>query len=45
MKYAVEIGSGAMLYIPSLMKTGSDIQTLIKRGYTDTQNGDHIDLI
>jgi hypothetical protein len=29
MKYAVEIGSGAMIYIPSFMKIGSDIQKLI----------------
>jgi hypothetical protein len=45
MKCAVKIGSGAMLYVPSLVKIDSDIQTLIRRGYTDTQNGDHISLI
>jgi hypothetical protein len=28
MKYAVEMGSGAMTYIPSLIKIGSDIQKL-----------------
>jgi hypothetical protein len=26
MKYAVEMGSGAMIYIPSFIKNGSDIQ-------------------
>jgi hypothetical protein len=29
MKYAVEIGSGAMIYIPSFIKTGSGIQKLM----------------
>jgi hypothetical protein len=29
MKYAVEMGSGAMIYIPSFMKTGSGTQKLI----------------
>jgi hypothetical protein len=29
MKYAVEIGSGAMMYIPSFTKTGSRIQKWI----------------
>jgi hypothetical protein len=33
MKYAVEMGSGVMIYIPSFIKTGSGIQTLIL-GYT-----------
>jgi hypothetical protein len=28
MKYATEMGSGAMIYIKSLIKTGSDIQNL-----------------
>jgi hypothetical protein len=34
MKYAVEMGSGAMIYvyIPSFIKNGSDIQNFIK-GY------------
>jgi hypothetical protein len=41
MKYAVEMGSGAMIYIPSFIKTGSVIQKL-KGGihghsHTDTQ--------
>jgi hypothetical protein len=29
MKYAVEMGSGAMIYIPSSINTGSCIQKLI----------------
>jgi hypothetical protein len=29
MKYAVEVGSSAMIYIPSFIKTGSGIQKLI----------------
>jgi hypothetical protein len=31
MKYAVEMGSGAMMRIPSFIKTGSGIQKLIRR--------------
>jgi hypothetical protein len=34
MKYAVEMGSGAMIYIPSFIKIGSAIQNLMGR---DTQ--------
>jgi hypothetical protein len=37
MKYAVEMGSGAMIYIPSFKKIGSDIQKLMEREFTDTQ--------
>jgi hypothetical protein len=33
MKYAVEMGSGAMIYIPSFIKTGSGMK-LIMGGYT-----------
>jgi hypothetical protein len=35
MKYAVKMGSGAMIYIPSFIKIGSGIQKSI-RGYTDS---------
>jgi hypothetical protein len=36
MKYAVEMGSGVMIYIPSFMKIGSAIQKLMEGiGYTD----------
>jgi hypothetical protein len=30
MKYTVEMGSGAMIYIPSFIKIGSGIQKLIR---------------
>jgi hypothetical protein len=40
MKYAVEMGSGAMIYTPSFMKTGSGIQKLkgeiYKHRHTDS---------
>jgi hypothetical protein len=36
MKYAVEMGSGAVIYLPSFVKIGSGIQKLIG-GYTDTK--------
>jgi hypothetical protein len=35
MKYAVEMSSGAVIYVPSSIKIGSGIQKLIG-GYTDT---------
>jgi hypothetical protein len=35
MKYAVETGSGAMIYIPSFIKIGSAILELMG-GYTDS---------
>jgi hypothetical protein len=38
MKYAVEMGSGAMIYIPSFIKTGSAIQKLIGEDTRHTQN-------
>jgi hypothetical protein len=37
MKYAVEMGSGAMIYIPSFIKSVTDIQKLIGMEFTDTQ--------
>jgi hypothetical protein len=38
MKYAVQMGSGAMIYIPSFIKIGSGIQKLWGRGrYTERQ--------
>jgi hypothetical protein len=36
MKYAVDVNSSAMIYIPNFIKIGSSIQKLIG-GYTDTQ--------
>jgi hypothetical protein len=46
MKYAVEIGPGATIYIPSFVKIGSGIEKLI-RGDTQThmQHGDRISLL
>jgi hypothetical protein len=32
MTYAVEMGSGVMIYIPSFIKTGSRIQELVAWG-------------
>jgi hypothetical protein len=39
MKYAVKMGSGGMMYIPSFIKTGSGIQKLISgiHSHSDTQ--------
>jgi hypothetical protein len=37
MTYAVEKGSGAMIYIPSFINIGSGIQKLLERGYSDTE--------
>jgi hypothetical protein len=44
-EYAAEMGSGAMIYIPGFIETGSGIQKLI-RGHTQThsQHGDRISL-
>jgi hypothetical protein len=46
MKYAVEMGSGAMIYIPSFIKIGPGFQKLI-RGHTRThrQHGGRISLL
>jgi hypothetical protein len=32
MKYAVEMGSGAMIYVPSFMKIGAGVQKLMEGG-------------
>jgi hypothetical protein len=38
MKYAVVMGSGAMIYIPNFTRIVSGIQKLVwEGGYTDTQ--------
>jgi hypothetical protein len=44
MKYAFEMGSGAMIYIPYFIKTGSGIQKLIEgtHRHSDTPHGDRI---
>jgi hypothetical protein len=37
MRYAVEMGSGAMIYIPSFIKTSSGLQKLLGiHGHTDS---------
>jgi hypothetical protein len=46
MKYAVEMGSGAVIYIPSLIKIGSGIQKLIRKDtQVHKQQGDLISLL
>jgi hypothetical protein len=47
MKYAVEMGSGVMTYIPSLMRIGSGIEKLMGEGeFIDTQtHGDIISML
>jgi hypothetical protein len=41
MKYAVEMGSGAMMYIPNVIRTGSDIQKLMRGdAQTHREHGD-----
>jgi hypothetical protein len=46
MKYAAEMGSGAMIYIPSFIKTGSAIQKLIRgNSQTHREHGDPISLL
>jgi hypothetical protein len=37
MEFAVEMGSGAMIYIPSFIKIASDIQKLIRRIHIETK--------
>jgi hypothetical protein len=44
MSYAVEMGSGAMIYLPNFIKTGSDIKKLIG-GRTYRQHSDRIILL
>jgi hypothetical protein len=41
MKHAVEMGSGAMIYIPNFMKIGSGTQKLMRGGGIHRQE-DHI---
>jgi hypothetical protein len=47
MKYAVEMGSGAMMYVPSLIKIGSVIQKFIVwgGGGEQRQQGDLMSLL
>jgi hypothetical protein len=42
MKYAIEMGSGGMIYIPSLINIGSGFEKLTKgNSQTRRQHGDH----
>jgi hypothetical protein len=43
-KYATEMGSSVMIYIPSFIKIGSGIQKLIG-GYRHRQHGDLISVL
>jgi hypothetical protein len=43
MKYGVEMGSGAVVYIPSFMNVGSGVQKLIRGIHR--QHGDRISLL
>jgi hypothetical protein len=45
MKYAVEMGSGATIFIPCFIKIGSSNQKLIGGGGLQTQHGDLISLL
>jgi hypothetical protein len=46
MRYAVEMGSGAMIYIPSFIQIGTGIQKLIGwDSQTHRQRGDLISLL
>jgi hypothetical protein len=46
MKYAVEVGSGAIIYIPSFIKIGSSIHKLTGEDtQTHRQDGDRISLL
>jgi hypothetical protein len=45
MNYAVEMGSGGMLFVPSFIKIGSGVQKLIWEGYAHRQEGDLISLL
>jgi hypothetical protein len=45
MTYVVEIGSVAMIYIPSFIKIGSGIQELVGDTQTQKQHGDLISQI
>jgi hypothetical protein len=38
MKYDAEMGSGAMIYVPSFIKSGSGIQMLMGRGNSQTDS-------
>jgi hypothetical protein len=37
MKYAIEMGSGVMIYVPSFMKIGSGVKKLLQERYTESK--------
>jgi hypothetical protein len=45
MKYAFEMGSVDMIYIPSFIKIGSGIQKLMAGTQTHKQDGDRISIL
>jgi hypothetical protein len=45
MKYTIEMGSGAIIYLPSFIKIGSGIQKLRGDIETHRQDGDSISLL
>jgi hypothetical protein len=45
MKYTVEMGSDAMMFIPIFMKMGSGIQKLIEGIHRQREHGDLINLL
>jgi hypothetical protein len=45
MKYAVEMGAGAMIYIPSIVKIGVVIKKLIRGLQKHSQHRDRISLL
>jgi hypothetical protein len=45
MKYAAQMGSVAMIHIPSFIKTGSAIQNMMGGGDSHRQHGDLISLL
>jgi hypothetical protein len=40
--WAVEMGSGAVIYVPSFIKIGSGVQKLMWGGYTDTHTDSNV---
>jgi hypothetical protein len=45
MKYAIEMGSGSLIYIPNFIKIGSGIQKLMGDTRRDRQHDDLISLL
>jgi hypothetical protein len=45
MKYVADMGLGAMIHIPSIIKIGSGIQKLLGQIQTYRQHGDGISLL